>query len=512
MKRVCINFAAFACLAGAAGSACADVTISSDTTENISCTAGICVPTAASAVLNVGDLENLLAAGNVEIATTGTGVQANNIDVSANLAWTGAATLTLDAYQSITFESTVADTGTGGLALLTNDGGSGGALSFGPSGNVTFQNLTSPLLINGNAYTLVNSVASLIQTGGSGFVALAQSYDASQDGTYASSPVETLSGTFEGLGNTISNLSIDDANAEYVGFFGSVAQGASARDIGLANVNIDSTNETNLGVGALAGESAGQIFGAWSSGAVASARSTVGGLIGRTSAGTIANSYSGAAVTADVDGGGGLVGETVHTTLDNCYATGEVENTLPSWVGGLLGSASQSFIENSFATGNAKGKSQEGEGSYVGGLIGISLYRSKIENSYATGNADAGSYSEVGGLIGDIAYGGKFTKSYANGAVSGGNGSSVGGLVGTIDQNKDVPSFQDIYWDTDTSGTDQGTGNVGTVNGMTGLTTAQFQAGLPNGFSARYWTENGNGHEGSQINGGFPYLIANPPQ
>ena len=132
-------------------------------------------------------------------------------------------------------------------------------------------------------------------------------------------------------------------------------------------------------------------------------------------------------------------------------------------------------------------------------------------NSYASGNADGGSYSEVGGLVGDVAYGGKFSKSYAVGAVSGGNGSAVGGLVGTIDQDKSSVGFQDIYWDTDTSGTNEGSGNMGTVSGMTGLTTAQFQAALPNGFSAHYWTETGGARKAGKANGGFPYLIANPP-
>ncbi|HEX4157327.1 MAG TPA: hypothetical protein VHY79_02555, partial [Rhizomicrobium sp.] len=84
----------------AATAARADVTISSDATANMSCVGGVCQPTASDAVLNVGDLENLLAAGNVTVTTTASGVQASNIDVTAKLGWSANA-LTLDAYQSI---------------------------------------------------------------------------------------------------------------------------------------------------------------------------------------------------------------------------------------------------------------------------------------------------------------------------------------------------------------------------------------------------------------------------
>jgi len=61
------------------------------------------------------------------------------------------------------------------------------------------------------------------------------------------------------------------------------------------------------------------------------------------------------------------------------------------------------------------------------------------------------------------------------------------------------------YWDTETSGQNQGAGNVVNEPGLTGLTTAQFQSGLPAGFDANVWGEN------AKINGGVPYLIANPP-
>src|SRR5580692_2661972 len=115
----------------------AAVTISAAATQNMSCSNGICAPTASDAVLNVTDLENLLASANTEVTTTGSGgVQAGSIDVDAPLSWSAANTLTLDAYDSIAVGKAVSIAGPGGLSLVTDDGGSGGLLSFGRKGSV----------------------------------------------------------------------------------------------------------------------------------------------------------------------------------------------------------------------------------------------------------------------------------------------------------------------------------------------------------------------------------------
>jgi hypothetical protein len=79
----------------------ADVEISSAATSNMDCSNGICAPTAKHAVLNAGDLENMLASGNVELTTTGSGVQADNIVVDTALSWPDSSALTLDAYQTV---------------------------------------------------------------------------------------------------------------------------------------------------------------------------------------------------------------------------------------------------------------------------------------------------------------------------------------------------------------------------------------------------------------------------
>src|SRR5580704_9429403 len=257
-----------ATLALTATGAHAAVTISSQTTQNMSCANGVCQPTAKDAVLNVGDLENLLASGNATVTTTGTGVEANDITVKAALSWSSTGTLSLLAHKSVTIDNPVSVAGLSGLAIAT--GGPKGVFGFGKNGNVTFANLSSQLTINGAAYTLANdikSLSSVINANPGGNYALAASYDASGDGTYGSPPIaNAFTGTFEGLGNSISNFSLAGASqvngAQVEGFFAEIGTTGTVRDFGLANADIvvaELLRKLYEGSGALAGESDGAV-------------------------------------------------------------------------------------------------------------------------------------------------------------------------------------------------------------------------------------------------------------
>jgi hypothetical protein len=119
-------------------------------------------PTQENANLNVTDLENALANGPTTV-TTGTqgSVTTAGISVLNAVVWS-ANTLTLDAYESIYVYYKLAASSTAGLALVINDGGSGGNLFFSLSGRVTFENTNEPLTINGVSYTLVSTIGTLI--------------------------------------------------------------------------------------------------------------------------------------------------------------------------------------------------------------------------------------------------------------------------------------------------------------------------------------------------------------
>ncbi len=75
---------------------------------------------------------------------------------------------------------------------------------------------------------------------------------------------------------------------------------------------------------------------------------------------------------------------------------------------------------------------------------------------------------------------------YSTGAVSGSD--IAGGFIGE-DQN-DAGYIASAYWDLNTSGVvdpSKGAGTPANDPGITGLTTAQFQSGLPTGFDPSVW-------------------------
>src|ERR1700722_19032188 len=121
--RGLLHAGAIVAAAALSSAARADIVISSAATSNVTCSSGVCTPTSSTAVLNVNDLETLLASGNVKLAAAG---EPEDVDIDAPLSWVSTNTLTLDSYHSINVQQPVAITGGGVLALITNDGGTGG--------------------------------------------------------------------------------------------------------------------------------------------------------------------------------------------------------------------------------------------------------------------------------------------------------------------------------------------------------------------------------------------------
>ena len=187
----------FLCSVGAASAA---VVVSSNPTKNMSCSAGVCTPTAAKANLNITDLANMLASSDLTVAANSAGA---TIQFAAPLSWTSSHWLTLDSARDITIHQPIAVAGVAGVTLITNDGGTGGELEFEAPGRVEFWDTSSSLVINGNAYTLVKSLRALARVAAknpAGFYALAENHDAAKEGTYAAPPVPgSFDGVFEGL-------------------------------------------------------------------------------------------------------------------------------------------------------------------------------------------------------------------------------------------------------------------------------------------------------------------------
>jgi filamentous hemagglutinin family protein len=447
-----------------------NVTISSSATGNGTISSGVFTPSGDNSNLSAADLEAALGNTSVTVTTGNTGTQAGDITVLAPIAWS-ANTLTLDAYHSIFIDAAMTATSTAGLSLVTNDGGTGGGYFFN-GGNVTFGNTSEALSINGNSYTLVDSVGGLasgISANASGYFALANNYDAAADGTYITAPVATtFSGTFEGLGNTISNLKIaSSATGLSLGLFGDINTGGLVRDIALANIDVVDTgaNTGNGRAGGLAGENDGTIEYA-SVGGIVDGTPEAGGLAGQ-NLGTISSSSADVTVTG-LSSAGGLVGGNAGA-ISNSWAGGTVTGIGSVDAGGLAGFNSSGTIAQSYAIGAVLG----GASSDVGGVLGANSGSGAVSYSYATGSATGGASSQVGGFVGNNGTSSTIDESYSKGAATGGAGSLVGGFAGKNTNTAGLGATIGDYYDSAVNagagvGSDAGTSNV------TGLTSTQI--------------------------------------
>jgi len=261
----------------------------------------------------------------------------------------------------------------------------------------------------------------------------------------------SFNGTFDGNGNTISNLTINRSTTDYVGLFG--ATGATAK---IQNVKLENTNVTGRG--------------------------HTGGLVGD-NYGAITNSYVMGTVTGTGTSVGGLVGYN-ESSISDSYTSGSVEGN--QYTGGLVGYHSRGTITLSYSTSTVKGESD------VGGLVGGTFGGGTITNSYARG-AVTGTENCVGGLVGYNSTG-SITNVYAAGAVTG--KTNIGGLVG---QNTNDGTVTKSYWDTTTSGTESSAGG----EGVAGKTTAEMK------LQGTYvdWDFTGIWSTEGSKNDGYPFLI-----
>ena len=244
-----------------------------------------------------------------------------------------------------------------------------------------------------------------------------------------------FSGTLDGNGYVVKNLTINRPTEDGVGLFaligdGNTMSGGEVKNLGLENVDVEGNN----GTAGLAAASVGNITNCYINGKI---------------------NGNGAYAT------GGLVGQNFGT-IKNCYSNCEVVGKY-HYTGGLAG-ANQGQILNCFSTGTVTGQ-QEG----AGGLIGLNM-GGYILNSYST--AKIMGNIGVGGLIGSFD-GGTVSNSYATGLVQG--TTNVGGLVGYSMSNS---ILENSIWNTQTTGQNAAYGfddGSGTFNNNNGLTTSQMK-------------------------------------
>ena len=484
----------------------AAIVISSDATTNMSCSGETCTATASNAVLNVRKVKNLLAQGATTVAT---GTATDDLVVAAAISWANGNSLTLYAQRNIAIDRPVSDAGTGPIRLIYDAAGAGGSLSFGDKGSISFLGLATRLTINDLDFTLVGDIKTLaakVRGNPSGNYALANRFDATNDGTYAKPPIgPRFSGRFEGLGNAISNLHVESGGN--AALFAEATAAAILTNIRVTTATIDGFTV----VGGVAALNQGTMSGNSFSGKVTLTGSVgdcgfVGGLVGIND-GTIGFSHTDGAVDSTakglncVEAGGlvGLSGQNNDAFVDHSYSVSTVSaaHAFDTNAGGLVGFASSpggtSTVAYSFAAGPVTVKGSSTGPTLVGGLVGEN--HAAVSRSWANGAATGHDGAYVGGLLGgnfgpvdsSDGYGpvsggvncwcggalganqGVVSNSASFGTVIGGAGSDIGGFVG-VDATPGDMSWDG--WDMTTSGItnpSQGAGNIKNDPGITGF-------------------------------------------
>ncbi len=425
-------------------------------------------------------LSTNLAGTSVSILSSdGSTAGGGNININDTVSW-GANTLTLTAANDININAVMTASGSAGLALnpATANGAdtdvAGGTVNVMPGGRVDFTGASNALSMSGTAYTIITSLGTGtsatptdlqgINKDLAGHYALGANIDASTTNVWNSyagftplgNDTARFTGIFDGLGHTISGLSINRGAIDYVGLFGYADAGSAIRNVGLLDGSITGKSS----VGGLVGRNEGRITSSYATASV-SGNGNVGGLVGHNSgSGTIASSHASGAVNGS-GSVGGLAGQNSGGgAIASSHATGAVHGSGDT--GGLVGFNDGSSIASSYATGAVEG------GSTTGGLAGFNGNGSSITLSYATGMV-SGTGLSAGGLVGENLAGASIASSYATGAVTG--TTQVGGLVGYNNS-----SITGSFWDSFSTGQAVGIGG-GTVAGASAITSDPGQSG-----------------------------------
>jgi len=327
-----------------------------------------------------------------------------------------------------------------------------------------------------------------------------------------------FTGTFDGKGYKISNLTIDRAADSYIGLFGET-DGANIKNVTLEDFtltgdwnigalvghsldapisNITVINVTIVGekwVGGMVGQAEGAtvqtITNCNSTGSVTSTLNMyVGGLFGYIASYEITDCHSSVAVSG-TDYVGGFAGMQRHDTIAlRCYATGTVDGS--SWyVGGFVGGLGPTgIIDRCYASGDVTSVD-----SSVGGFVGDQS-GGIINDCYATGDVEGDDW--VGGFAGMNA---DANRCYSTGAITHGVGATrVGGFTGY-----NYETLADCFWDTTTSGEATGAGGGTPQTGLTGKTTAQMKT--LNTILDAGWSIPAIWNITSGCNNGYPCLV-----
>jgi len=354
-------------------------------------------------------------------------------------------TLSMDTASSIYVNNVVTASGTGNLTVTygtgTNADGSTmgiytkfGAASGTFAGKINLSSSNS-VTINGQRYTVISTLADLINAldSGNGLYVLGQDVTAYQ--AYTAAPATTFAGTLDGFGHYLNNLTIIETSgssgygANPAALIGTLGIGGSIKNFGVVNANVSNLYAggallvaTNYGT--LANDMVtGNLIGSGLVGGLVAGNGSYGPISGNTAngwqatPGLIENSYADVNV---IDGyllqngyvsigntGGGLVSSNAYgSTILNSHSIGAITGYTAGNLGGLVGD-NEGTINNSWANVTVTDSSMYPASlvGNVGGLVGLNGGGANTvglieNNSYSLGTVYATNASSVGGIVG----------------------------------------------------------------------------------------------------------------
>jgi len=250
-------------------------------------------------------------------------------------------------------------------------------------------------------------------------------------------PIKKFTGTYDGGGFSISNLTMNQPSLPEVGLFGRL-DGGTLTSLNILNPKVSGNSDTGALVGS--GSNCELSFIRVSGGTITGTGNNdgYGALAGLTSSCTVSHiEVSGLSINISGEVGvdvGGMIGKATGTTISRA-GIGEVNLDGKSDVGGIAGelNTGSSVSESAVTGGTIVGK-------HSGGLVGR-MSASSITNSYSTTEVDGTTAS--GGLVRSLS-GGSITTSYSSGAVYGAN---AAGLVSSNNGGTITNSYYDISYD-----------------------------------------------------------------
>lgn len=287
-------------------------------------------------------------------------------------------------------------------------------------------------------------------------------------GTAANGDVIGYSGTFDGRGNRIIGLEVD--NESNAGIFSQINQTGVVKDVNIYSGTFTGSDNA----GAVAGVNNGRIEGivtfgntVTSKGNTLTSKGNAGGIVGVNNSGNFSKNETTGSTNDGVLTGG----------IYDVESTGSVIAGSSSAVAGGLVGTNNGGLANSFsdsAVTVATGVTLDKDTTALGGVVGINNGNVQYVDSLGVTNGGATGSSNIGGIIGTN--NGNMYSGYNESIVSGND--KVGGIIG---ENKSGKTVSNVVNATSVTGATKGNDISEYVGGLVGVNSGSVTNGRNNG-------------------------------